>query len=458
MPPASILESLFRRPQRLVVLLAGFLIFLTLATWVNLSPTTYDKVKTGWTNNMPAMKNPWATSTTSSGTAGSAAAAAAGYGAAKSASVAAQVEDMYTFDPANHVPTSPDDLLAWGHKGDDGNIYPPEFIPQQANKAPRAKAGFIVLVRNSELQALKESMRDVESKFNSKYGYPWIFLNNEPFSDAFKKGVRQMTRSEIRFGLVEQKHWGYPEWIDKDRAAKTRADMKAANIIYGDSESYRHMCRFQSGFFFHHPLTQDLDYYWRVEPGIKLYCDVDYDPFVFMQMNNKTYGFTMALHEYIATIPTLWETTHNFVKANPQYVAKDNGLHFMTDEPERGMDPGYNLCHFWSNFEIGDLRFWRGEAYTKYFDYLDKAGGFFYERWGDAPVHSIAAILFLDRSRLHHFDDIGYYHVPWDHCPSNKAKYHDTGRCNCDPAKSFDREGYSCLKEAWRTLKEGEPK
>jgi len=33
----------------------------------------------------------------------------------------------------------------------------------------------------------------------------------------------------------------------------------------------------------------------------------------------------------------------------------------------------------WSNFEIGDLRFWRGEAYMKYFEYLDAAGGFYYE-------------------------------------------------------------------------------
>lgn len=47
------------------------------------------------------------------------------------------------------------------------------------------------------------------------------------------------------------------------------------------------MCRFQSGFFFRHPLTMDLEYYWRVEPGIKLFCDIDYDPFLFMQMNNK---------------------------------------------------------------------------------------------------------------------------------------------------------------------------
>jgi hypothetical protein len=33
----------------------------------------------------------------------------------------------------------------------------------------------------------------------------------------------------------------------------------------------------------------------------------------------------------------------------------------------------------WSNFEIGDLALWRGEAYSKFFDFLDQKGGFYYE-------------------------------------------------------------------------------
>lgn len=33
----------------------------------------------------------------------------------------------------------------------------------------------------------------------------------------------------------------------------------------------------------------------------------------------------------------------------------------------------------WSNFEIADLDFWRGEAYTAFFEYLDSRGGFYYE-------------------------------------------------------------------------------
>lgn len=60
-------------------------------------------------------------------------------------------------------------------------------------------------------------------------------------------------------------------------------------------------------------------------------------------------------------------------------------------------------CHFWSNFEIGDLDFWRGEAYSKYFDHLEAAGGFYYERWGDAPVHSIGAGLFARKDQIKFF-------------------------------------------------------
>jgi hypothetical protein len=33
----------------------------------------------------------------------------------------------------------------------------------------------------------------------------------------------------------------------------------------------------------------------------------------------------------------------------------------------------------WSNFEIADLDFWRGPAYSAYFDFLDAKGGFYYE-------------------------------------------------------------------------------
>ena len=110
----------------------------------------------------------------------------------------------------------------------------------------------------------------------------------------------------------------------------------------------------------------------------------------------------------------------------------------------RGFGLTFYLTKQWSNFEVGDLNWLRSEAYLDYFNQLDQDGGFFYERWGDAPVHSIAAALMLKKEEIHFFDEIAYYHVPFTHCPTSEQKRLDL-RCTCRPEKNFDWKGYSCV-------------
>ena len=125
---------------------------------------------------------------------------------------------------------------------------------------------------------------------------------------------------------------------------------------------------------------------------------------------------------------------------------------------------------------------WRGEAYSKFFEHLESKRGFYYEvrhflplltsiqpcstcacslhhlispeitpaltllhslfvprhqqRWGDAPVHSIGAALFARKDQIHFFDDIGYQHPPFMHCP----RLHNVRKernCSCKPYQSF---------------------
>ena len=76
----------------------------------------------------------------------------------------------------------------------------------------------------------------------------------------------------------------------------------------------------------------------------------------------------------------------------------------------------WTRCHFWSNFEIASLDWFRSIEYRSLFHFLDEQGGFFFERWGDAPVHSLAAALLLDPSEVHHFADFGYVHEPYQYC------------------------------------------
>jgi alpha 1,2-mannosyltransferase len=74
---------------------------------------------------------------------------------------------------------------------------------------------------------------------------------------------------------------------------------------------------------------------------------------------------------------------------------------------------------------------------------LDRDGGFFYERWGDAPVHSIAAALLLKKDEIHFFNDIAYYHVPFTHCPNGEETRLKL-KCHCNPKENFDWKDYSC--------------
>lgn len=335
----------------------------------------------------------------------------------------------------------------------DGSVSPnpnkaaQEVVKHQTliNKAPgqRMNATFVTLARNSDVWDISRSIRQVEDRFNRFYNYDWVFLNDAEFDDTFVKVTSRLTSGRTRYGKIGEEHWSFPDFIDQDKAAQVRQEMHEKKIIYGDSISYRHMCRYESGFFFRHPLMMEYDYYWRVEPSIELFCDVAYDPFKFMHDNNKKYSFVLSLYEYVETIPTLWDSVKGFMSKFPQHIAEDNSMAWISDD---GGDT-YNHCHFWSNFEVGDLNWLRSQAYLDFFDHLDHDGGFFYERWGDAPVHSIAAALMLPKDQIHFFNDIAYYHVPFTHCPTGEQTRLEL-KCHCNPKDNFDWNGYSCKSHA----------
>lgn len=297
----------------------------------------------------------------------------------------------------------------------------------------RISATLLALVRNEELEGMVQAMDDLERTWNHKFNYPWTFFNDVPFSDEFKEKTSAATKAECRYEVIPKEHWEVPSWINNSIQEASAQLLKDNGVQYASMTSYHQMCRWNSGLFYKHPALKDVQYYWRVEPKVHFFCDVDYDVFRYMQDNNKTYGFTINLYDDPKSIETLWPETLKFLAANPDSIAENNAMPWLTDSIRRpghnSKANGYSTCHFWSNFEIGDMTFWRSKLYEDYFNHLDRAGGFFYERWGDAPVHSIALGLFEDANRIHWFRDIGYQHVPFLNCPNSpKCKGCETGK------------------------------
>ncbi|KAL0078764.1 nucleotide-diphospho-sugar transferase [Phycomyces blakesleeanus] len=312
---------------------------------------------------------------------------------------------------------------------------PTPSAPSSVSPDDPVRACFVILVRNNELGGIVSTISQIESTFNNKFKYPYIFLNDEEFTPEFVDTTSALTTSVTRYGKLDQQMWGYPSYINQTRAAENRHELAKQGVPYADSESYRHMCRFQSGFFFRHPLLDEFDYYWRLEPDVDYYCQLDYDVFKYMRNNGKKYGFNIAFREFMATVPSLWGTIEAFKRDYPEVmehlpVKEDSLWKFVTNDNGET----YNSCHFWTNFEIASLAVWRSNDYLKLFSYLDRSGGFFYERWGDAPVHSIAATMLLRKDEFHFFNDVGYRHTAYQHCPVEEEF---RSKCRCDPQNNF---------------------
>lgn len=122
-------------------------------------------------------------------------------------------------------------------------VAPPDENIISKHDPNRVKAAFVILARNSDLEGIRQSIRQLEDRFNNKYNYPYVFLNEEPFSDEFKQKTTDLTKAKTSYGKIEKDMWGYPDFINQTYAAECRQDYRARKVIYGGSESYRHMCR-----------------------------------------------------------------------------------------------------------------------------------------------------------------------------------------------------------------------
>ncbi|KAI2789824.1 O-glycoside alpha-1,2-mannosyltransferase [Penicillium oxalicum] len=345
---------------------------------------------------------------------------------------------------------------------------------------PRANAAFVVLARNKELEGVIQSLKSIERHFNRWYHYPYVFLNDGDFDDKFMATVKNYTSAPVEFGKIDNSMWGFPDWVDHEVAKEGIRKQGDAAIMYGGMESYHHMCRFYSGHFYKHPLLMKYEWYWRLEPEIKYFCDITYDPFIKMAEANKTYGFTIAVKELRETVPNifryaaaykrkynlkskgLWEM---FVEhpAEPETPPEENKQDKLPDEilltepgdknlddidPEAMEGESYNMCHFWSNFEIARLDWFRSKAYEDFFNMMDRSGGFWNERHcpANAPARQLPREPYLERTT-----DDEKKRIEEDEYWANPDPVKENGvgcRCRCD-TDIVDVEGKqgSCLAE-----------
>jgi mannosyltransferase len=137
-----------------------------------------------------------------------------------------------------------------------------------------------------------------------------------------------------------------------------------------------------------------------------------------MEKNKKTYGFTIAIKELKETVPNIFRYATAFRRSRnittdlwQMFLDKEKDKkdkeelekqarkkksqkklpeEILQTKPGKGaladVDPyamegeTYNMCHFWSNFEIANLDWFRSKDYNDFFNAMDRSSGFWMER------------------------------------------------------------------------------
>ncbi|KAG7663755.1 KTR5 [[Candida] subhashii] len=354
-------------------------------------------------------------------------------------------------------------------------------VPQ--TDKPRANATLVVLARNSELAGVVKSMQSLERHFNQWFGYPWVFLNDEEFDEEFKETVKEYTSASVEFGRIGPKEWDLVgDHAEIDEYINNQGDRRVlyGNSIsyhkmcrFYSGFFYRHELVTKRDWYWR--VEPDVEFYCDItyDPFIEmekrgkkygfavlikeLYYTVPglfgetkahikknniklksaWDLFI---INSKYTTGTQSQYKYdnLKTRSEILETIEDNIvlqkwldtpdKTDADFSSFNNDLISKliaesTQLPQLHEDridqEEYNLCHFWSNFEIARTDLFTSTEYQQYFEYLDSTGGFYKERWGDAPIHSLAVGMMLDVSEIHYFRDMGYRHSVLAHCPRN---------------------------------------
>ena len=232
-------------------------------------------------------------------------------------------------------------------------------------------------------------IENLDQRFNNYYNYPVVvFYEKEQVNESEVAQLRKMTKSPTFFQPIQ---FTIPPFINTSTPLERCTEHNSSGI------GYKHMCRFQAKTIYEHPImvTKELEYVWRLDDDSFLTRNVTLDPFRLMKGRKIRYGHIFAHTDNKCWIVGLWKAAEDFW--NRLGVSK-----------KRELPEGF---YYYNNFELSALSLWRSAEYKQYIEHIDRLGGIYYHRWGDATIKTLAISRLLNDDELLDFREfIGYSH------------------------------------------------
>lgn len=213
-------------------------------------------------------------------------------------------------------------------------------------------------------------------------------------------------RKRLRFVHVPDMHWNVPTWLwdPTDLWMYIHDDKK--HVI-----GYRLMCRFFTLGLFEIVDSMGYDYVLRLDTDSHILSPIQYDMAALMHDRKYTYAWRMGQHEGHKWLLGFAETIRMYVAM--YNVPVDYFLDFYQIQTisDLTLEVMATSITFYNNFFLTRVSFWREKKVLHFLNFLDRVGGIFTHRWGDAVTQTTAVALFLDRYKdVPEFTRFAYQH------------------------------------------------
>jgi len=275
------------------------------------------------------------------------------------------------------------------------------------------KSAIVILTQNTPEKRiyLKNCLYFLFKNFNEKFKYPVIILHEGDYTAEFQeeiiKGVREESRSFIKFKVLDKDDFKTPEHIDKIKLTKS---IELQPVPYWRNESYRNMCNFWLKHFTKY--VTEYDYVMRLDDDSIIEEKINSDLFQIMKERNLNY-ISNIIHIDCGICNYEMKEFFDHYYMDKQDIIKDMFVYSKIDNNSKEIFDNFKKLYkimndkeyeknevdikspimYYNNFFVTKTAFWNSENTKKVIDEIDKTGNIYYYRWGDAPLHTIIATI-----------------------------------------------------------------
>ena len=168
--------------------------------------------------------------------------------------------------------------------------------------------------------------------------------------------------------------------------------------VPGFPMGYRHMCRFYAGEIFKQELLDDYEYVWRLDTDSFILQAIEGNVFEDMSNANAVYGYINIQHDHPKMVKGLWELAATYFKPSSSSI-------FTPEAREKHFQRV-----FYTNFEIYNMKWFKGAAYQDFYNHIDNSAGIYKYRWGDHAIRYLGLHGLGAKDKCLFFKDIVYQH------------------------------------------------